>query len=1067
MKKRFLSFLLTLLMLLTMVVLPAYAEDETPALTLNNYNIVTNAIRLEFSNTITTAEVAVIANDGTRIEATATPSGNVVNATLSDKMDVGAVDEGNTYILEFAVTDENQQTLTAKKLIEFTVHWNDDFEDYNTKEDLDTNYYRYYGVQAKKDKFSTFPVSENGYGCDIVTDETTGNKSLQILNTGNDGVWINKSTWTGSGQSHKYYTLEADFEVIKASSSGNWMRYCTTYLIDTTQGGVNYNMRFKTTGVEFDNTSKYTTFEDQNITTYAGIEGVKTDVADGEATKETIAVSTYQNETNDSLDIFWDGENIVHNTGTLRATGGGVWGILKSAGETTGFRIDNWKIYEVSLTDYVALSMKHCNVTTKAIQLVYTEAINTENMPTVSLKNGDISINTTQIFDKASNTLVITPESPLDLSKAYILNVTGVRDENGLVISALDYSKTFEFETMFYDDFEGYNETTPLTSRYQFLQGDYTNDQISDPTEFSVVKDNDAVFNGSNVLKMDESPSKLAIAPKFKGYFTLNHTNNYYTLEFDARTADGCWKLYMPMYQTGNKSMKPYMEIRSDQSNIFIKGLLGFGGYVGETQTAPFPKDCKSTIALTVDDYDENTDFEGLFYDGIPALMSTSSSYATDAVNPRHFAFRAGNEFYIDNLKAYKVNDIVIPEGDVVLSDTVIDSEKITLTYNSDVEANVSLTADGEPYAVNTTFENSKIVIKPANSTKFDMNKQYNLKVTNIANKFGKLADDCDKTFRFKLIWEDDFSSYNTQTELDSKYFVVGGYKKPSDVKNTEEDFLYKLDSENDRLILNGTDGIANSNQTEKQFIMPAFNFNSLSLEYWKDYSFEYTLSKDEGKNYRVESYYSPWADAKGNLVPSANYNHIFYGIWYKNNPSATQIILDGAKTAVTATAEITEDVINMKIIIDEDEKVKVYKNGSKLYENETSDWKHVAESLQFAFRNSGEAGDKYYLDNLLAYKVIYIDDNDLYLTDVNYADNKVTAKVRATSKDAVAGKVFIAAYDKNAKLIGVSETASLALGGAIPVEIANASNVKYIKAFVWGEDDLKPLFYTDSEVIK
>lgn len=1055
MKKRFLSFLLTLSMLLTMVVLPAYAEGETTALTLNNYNIVTNAIRLEFSNTITEASVSVTSDDGTALTAkTPKVTDNIVNVTLSDKMDIE-----KKYILDFSVTDENSQTLTAKKLIEFTVHWNDDFESYDTKEDLDVNYYKISGNEFTKSKFSDLT------DCDLVTDEA-GNNSMKIYNTGTSGVWIKKTGWSTFNQTHKYYTLEADYEIINVNSSDYWMKYCTSYYIDSTDNsGINYNMRFTTTGLAFNNATWDSTFTNQSIDTYTSVTGVKTDVKDDKATKETIAVSTYKNGTNDSLDIFWDGKNIVHNKGTLRATGGGVFGILKSYSASSGFRIDNWKIYEVSLTDYVALSMKHCNVTTKAIQLVYTEAINTENMPAVSLKNGDISINTTQIFDKASNTLVITPESPLDLSKAYILNVTGVRDENGMVISALDYSKTFEFETMFYDDFDSYDETADLDKKYQFVYGD-VGKKTTDAADFSVATD---VVTGSNALKMVKTTSNLAIAPKFSGYFTLDHTNNYYTLEFDARPTDGCWKFDIPMYQAGTFD-GAYIQFRSGDNNIKINGLFGFeNGWVLDKQTPVFPESNSATIALTIDYYNGNTDFEGLFYDGIPAMMSTDYSYSTAVPYSRHFAFKSRNELYIDNLKAYKVNDIVIPEGDVVLSDTVIDSEKITLTYNSDVEANVSLTADGEAYAVNTTFENSKIVIKPANSAKFDMNKQYNLKVTNVANRFGKLAADYDKTFRFKLIWEDDFSSYNEQADLDSKYFVVGGYKKPSEVKNTENDYLYKLDSENDRLILNGTDGITSTNdQTNKQFIMPIFNFNSLSLEYWKDYSFEYTLSKDKGTYYRVESYYSPWTDATSNLVPSANYNHIFYGIWYQKNNSAAQLILDGAKTAVTATADITEDVINMKIIIDEDEKVKVYKNGSKLYENNTSDWKHVPESLQFAFRNSGVAGDKYYLDNLLAYKVIYIDDNDLYLTDVRYTDNKVTADVNVTSDEEISdGKIFIAAYDENAKLVGVSETASLALGEAIPVEIANASNVKYIKAFAWGNENLKALTSADSEVLR
>ncbi len=1033
MKKRFLSFLLTLTMLLTLVVLPAGAETT---LTLDSYNIITNAIRLEFSNTITEAAVSVSTTDGTALAAqTPSISANIVSVTLSEKMDIE-----KSYVLDFTVTD-GANTLTAEKLIEFTVHWNDDFESYNETADLDSNYIRAYGDSGNYDAFTNLTSS----GLDI--DAETNNKRLKISSTwaDNAGVWINKSGWKGYAHGKKYYTLEADFEV-ETAVSNMWMRYNTSYMF------YYQTMSFFT--------EYFSVAEKRLLTDNVG----KDTVYKAWGTKPSelsIAVSTYKKGASDAIDVFYDGNNRYHNEGTLTAAneGNSVYGIMSSYGSSS-FYVDNWKIYTASLADYVETGLKYCNVTTKAIQLVYNNAVNTESA-SVTLKNGAIAVNTTSKFDTATNTLVITPETVLDLNKAYSLNVTGVYDEAGIDLPA--FSKTFEFETLWYDDFDSYDKTADLDEKYQFVYETWGK-TTADAPEFSVVKDTDGVFTGSNVLKMESTKTNYAIAPKFSGYFALGHSNNYYTLEFDARTANGCWEFDIPMYQTGDLSMRPYMQFLSATQNMYIRGLLGFDSYADVV----LPKNPLSTIALTVEAYDENGDFEGLFYDGVPAKITTDKSYATTAKNPRHFAFKARNEFYIDNLKAYRVKDLAeIPEGDVAFSDAVIDSEKITLTYDADVTADVSVTADSAAYAVDTAFENNKIVIKPANSAKFDMNKQYDIKVTKIADKYGRLAPDYEKKFRFKLIWEDDFSTYNAQTDLDSKYFIIGGYGKPSEIKNTENDYLYKLDAENDRLILNGTDGITSlANQSSKQFIMPVFNPDNMSLNYWKDYSFEYTLSKDTNTYYRVESYYNPWvAYDQNQLTPSHTYNWIYYGIW---GTEAAQIIIDGNSTAKVATPAIAENDVNMKILIGEDEKVRVYKGETELYENATNDWKNVTEGIPFMFRNAGEATDKYYLDNLIAYKVIFIDDNDLYLTNVSYSDNKVTAYINVTSDEEISdGKVFIAAYDEECKLVGVSETSSLILGEAIPVEISNASNVRYVKAFAWGDGDLKPLFYTDLEAIK
>ena len=57
---------------------------------------------------------------------------------------------------------------------------------------------------------------------------------MQVLGSKEDGVWINKSGWKESGQGHKYYTLEADFKIIKVfhSNFAATVKYCKFALSD-------------------------------------------------------------------------------------------------------------------------------------------------------------------------------------------------------------------------------------------------------------------------------------------------------------------------------------------------------------------------------------------------------------------------------------------------------------------------------------------------------------------------------------------------------------------------------------------------------------------------------------------------------------------------------------------------------------------------------------------------------------------------------------------------------------------------------------------------------------------
>ena len=345
--KKLISIFLLICMIFSLSVISYSQTTVDESLKLVSSYTTTNYIFLEFSEAVLFDETVknyttlTIKDDTNPLSYTAstTDEGKTLIIDVDEAL---SLDKAYTLNIPFIYNTSKTKFLFGVKLeISFTKYFYDDFQSYTNKTGLDTNLYRYYGASGEHKEFSTFE------SCDIVTDEA-GNKSLKILGTGDDGVWINREGWSAWNQTNKYYTLEADFKIIKATSSGNWMKYCNSYYIGT--GGVDYNMRFKTTGVEFANSHWDSTFKGQGskpIDTYTGVEGV---VVGENATTENIAVSTYQNKTNDSLDIFWDGEKIVHHEGTLRATGGGVWGALRSASKSTEFYVDNWKIYKPSVT---------------------------------------------------------------------------------------------------------------------------------------------------------------------------------------------------------------------------------------------------------------------------------------------------------------------------------------------------------------------------------------------------------------------------------------------------------------------------------------------------------------------------------------------------------------------------------------------------------------------------------------------------------------------------------------------------------------------------------------------
>ncbi len=340
--KKIISLLLLISMIFSMSVI-SYSEDTSVVEDLklvSSYVSSRYSIYLEFNE-------AVLFDDALKESTFLTINGETdengapkaVEYTYSNE------NEGKTLVLkptvaldiekEYTVTipliyntDKTKILFNTKADISFDIQWNDDFESYDETADLDSNYIRAYGDSAGYDAFTNLTSS----GLETVD----GNKKMKIANTGTAGVWINKDGWKGYGHGKKYYTLEADFSVIKTHSSTMFMRYNTAYMYSL------QTMWFYTS---------YVSVQKNRLFTENPLKDVPYSSNWNSYNNMTLAISTYKKASSDSFDVFWNGKNLYHNEGTLTAAneGDSVYGIMSTYGDTA-FYIDNLKIYRSEVT---------------------------------------------------------------------------------------------------------------------------------------------------------------------------------------------------------------------------------------------------------------------------------------------------------------------------------------------------------------------------------------------------------------------------------------------------------------------------------------------------------------------------------------------------------------------------------------------------------------------------------------------------------------------------------------------------------------------------------------------
>lgn len=642
MKKRILSSIVSVAMLLSLCSFHVNAQE---ALTLANYNVMSNAITLEFSGEVSEV-IASVSGGGNTVSATASQVGDdakVWNLKLDDKMDIT-----NKYILDFTAVPSDAAAytaLSAREAITFDVLWNDDFSSYSSIDDVKTNYsLRNDGYQSLTD-WSAFSL------------DTKNNR----LKMGNKSMFPNGF---GYNTSHgKYYTMEADMSEVQNNSA---QIYYSTYVAGDGAPNIllsrdmirQYNLPDgNSTKLKQPFTGK--TLENVNYTVPAN---------------PTITISTmkYLNADTEALEISVDGDTAVYETGTFNFTFDKRYVAMKSY--WGGFYLNSLKMYKASMQDVSEFGIDGYEITSKFIKVNLTgEPATTPNVSVVSLGD-DVAVNTTV----SGNTIVIKPASgsfPLD--REILVSIPQIEDSYGQTVNV---DKKFKLASLLTEDFESYTSPEQMTKYSVAFSTDKWRISMPEAAASDEYKDLFAINieeGGNHRLQFNTKPSDCnAFFTFFQAYPQRLNWKDY-ILEFDIATDirdtnnNPQYNMFALQYAGYNGSTgqlysgvcRNYISI--DQGhNVYPQysttGFINFSGtyQAWDWKTLPLRNNSYSFIigpqaGKTKVYLDESVCYEKDFV-AIPEGGEGEFAFATRGTTE--------GKQYIDNIKAYKVEDLAASE---------------------------------------------------------------------------------------------------------------------------------------------------------------------------------------------------------------------------------------------------------------------------------------------------------------------------------------------------------------------------------------------------------------------
>lgn len=644
MKKQILSSVVSASMLLSLC---SFSVNAQESLTIANYNVMSNAITLEFSGDVTSV-LASVTNGNNTISADAEKVGDnskVWNLKLNDKMDIT-----KKYILDFTAVPSDAaaySALSAREAITFDVLWNDDFSSYESIEDVKKNYSLRNDAYQPLTDWSSFSLD-------------TENKRIKI---GNKSMFPNGF---GYGTSHgKYYTMEADMYEVQDNSA---QIYYSTYVA----GGGAPNILLSRDMIRQSNlpdgpgtklTQPFTgkTLQNVNYTVPAN---------------PTITISTmkYLNADTEALEISVDGDTAVYETGTFNFTFDKRYVAMKSF--WSSFYLNGLKMYKAAMQDVSEFGIDSYEITSKFVKVNLTGTpATTPNVSVVSLGDA-LAVNTTV----SDNTIVIKPASgsfPLD--KEILVSIPGISDSYGQTVNV---DKKFKLTSLLTEDFESYTSLEQMTKYSVAFSKAKQRISVPEAAASEEYKDLFAInteSDGNHRLQFNTKPSDcLAYFTFFQAYPQRLNWKDY-ILEFDVDTDirdDRNQKKYaMTIIQTAsgynsatgelyNGACKNAMLFEAahqsdlEWSNI---GYYKFGPKSASGWDYAYNTTPQGEVSFIIGPQNDKT----IAYLNNEVLYS--DTYTPGSSNEGEFAFAsnattAGNTQYIDNIKAYKVEDLAASE---------------------------------------------------------------------------------------------------------------------------------------------------------------------------------------------------------------------------------------------------------------------------------------------------------------------------------------------------------------------------------------------------------------------
>lgn len=429
------------------------------------------------------------------------------------------------------------------------------------------------------------------------------------------------------------------------------------------------------------------------------------------------------------------------------------------------------------------LTLTYYNINASIMEFQYSEEI-TSLTAVLTDGTNDIEISSVIKADDPK-TVVIKPQSKIDLTKTYALTVTA----NGMTTT-----KAFNFTVAMDDSFDSYADVSALESAgYSYKMAVGKTKTLSDANALDTSKPYVQLFN-------DEDGGKKLGLRKFdfnKETYTLTNDKtitHWYTIEATIDSGNNTNSPlvflnrdpYFYNYSDGMFSMK----ISTYQMYIsaFTKTLEGSNGALLQTPAGKFDMvfDAKLPSA------DAQSGILNMYYNGervgrysdigkyrANSQQASDVNWGTSDTAKDKFGLMAmsSDYTYIDNVRVYRVNEVEVPV--ISVEDYSVTSQFVRISYSgaikpdSVLDENITFkSVQNGDVAFTKSFENDNktLVLKPVSP--LDITQYYRIAVNNVKSEDGYSKADFKKDIKFTVYWNEDFDSFETLADLKN-----AGYK--------------------------------------------------------------------------------------------------------------------------------------------------------------------------------------------------------------------------------------------------------------------------------------------------